>query len=85
MTRHDRKRPNGRWAKPWLAAAVATAFLLSHALQVQAQTQGPGQGQQGKRQNQKRTLAVQPTQFRILQSGPSATLWRRVDREHNRT
>jgi FtsP/CotA-like multicopper oxidase with cupredoxin domain len=63
MTRHDGKRPNGRWAQRWLVAAVAAAFVLLHALPVQAQTpgSGQGQGQQGKRQ--KRTLAVQPSQF----------------------
>ena len=61
MPRHDGERPNGRWAQRWLVAAVAAAFVLMHALPVQAQTQGPGQGQQGKRQ--KRSLAVQPSQF----------------------
>ena len=61
MTLRDGGRPNGRWAQRWLVAAVATAFVLLHALPVQAQTQGPGHGQQGKRQ--KRSLAVQPSQF----------------------
>jgi hypothetical protein len=61
MPRHDGERPNGRRAQSWLVAAVAAAFVLMHALPVQAQTQGPGQGQEGKRQ--KRSLAVQPSQF----------------------
>ena len=61
MPRHDGKRPNGRWAQRWLAAAVAAAFVLMHALPVQAQTQGPGRGQQGTRQ--RLSLAVQPSQF----------------------
>ena len=48
MARHDGGRLNGRWAQRWLVAAVATAFVLLHALPAQAQAQTPGQGQKGK-------------------------------------
>ncbi|HXO71042.1 MAG TPA: hypothetical protein VN838_18935, partial [Bradyrhizobium sp.] len=63
MARHDGERPNGRWAQRWLVAAIATAFVLLHALPVQAQAQGPGQGQGQKGKGQKRMLAVPPSQF----------------------
>jgi FtsP/CotA-like multicopper oxidase with cupredoxin domain len=55
MTRHDGERLNGRRAQRSLVAAVATAFVLLHALPAQAQ------GQKGK--GQKRTLVNPPSQF----------------------
>jgi FtsP/CotA-like multicopper oxidase with cupredoxin domain len=55
MARHDGERLNGRSAQRWLVAALATAFVLLHALPAQAQAQ------QGKRQP--RPLVSPPTQL----------------------